>query len=231
MEALRPQIDRFVLDLLEHRRFRKQDFGELPSGQVRLSSALAKEVSLAVLPGLETLATDVVTEIVEALGVEGAGRIQRRRRPTRGTTDRVMTPLRPRLCERCGSDLGSSRRKLCDECLAPYRTEKKAVLGRSGPEHFARLRTSNDPDAVAARAKRNESLSRRMLAIRQWEQEHGTDCDWDLYEREIVPIIETLSAYDLVRITGLSSGYCKEVKRGLKRLHPIHWEVVLGLRF
>lgn len=43
-------------------------------------------------------------------------------------------------------------------------------------------------------------------------------------EAEIVPIIESLSAYDLPAITTLSPGHCKGIKKGDKRMHPMHWE-------
>jgi len=90
------------------------------------------------------------------------------------------------------------------------------------------MRTSNDPSAVTARVKRSETLSRRMRELRAWERKHGKDHDWERYEPEIVPIIESMTAYDLAAITTLSPGHCKEIKQGDKRLHPMHWEKILG---
>ena len=40
--------------------------------------------------------------------------------------------------------------------------------------------------------------------------------------------MDSLTAYDLVRVTGLSSGYCKQVKKRDKRLHPMHWEELIA---
>jgi hypothetical protein len=44
----------------------------------------------------------------------------------------------------------------------------------------------------------------------------------------LLPLIDELSAYELARITGLSSGFFKQVKAQSRRLHPVHWEGLLS---
>jgi CRISPR/Cas system-associated endonuclease Cas1 len=42
MESVRPDVDAFLLDLLEDREFTARDFGELPNGICRIAAADAR---------------------------------------------------------------------------------------------------------------------------------------------------------------------------------------------
>jgi CRISPR/Cas system-associated endonuclease Cas1 len=66
-EAIRPVADAFVLDPLRSRTFSRREFGELTSGQVRLSSSLAKPLAEVALPMLEGAAQPTVAEVVAIL--------------------------------------------------------------------------------------------------------------------------------------------------------------------
>jgi hypothetical protein len=48
------------------------------------------------------------------------------------------------------------------------------------------------------------------------------------YERDVMPVIVTLTAYDLARVTGLSSNHCWQVRTGGKKLHPMHWQKLVS---
>lgn len=67
-----------------------------------------------------------------------------------------------------------------------------------------------------------------MLQIREWERLHGNDHDWERYEAEVIPIVQSLTPSGLARITGLSSHHCWQVRTRRKRLHPMHWEKLLA---
>jgi hypothetical protein len=91
---------------------------------------------------------------------------------------------------------------------------------------LARVRESDDPDAIGARERRNEAIRRRMLELRDWERVHGKP-DWGRYESEVMPLIEAGTPAGLARMTGLSTHHCWQVRKGLKRLHPMHWSKIL----
>jgi len=63
-----------------------------------------------------------------------------------------------------------------------------------------------------------------MLAQRAWERVHGADFDIARYEREVMPIVASLTPNALSRITGLSANHGTQVRKGVRRLHPMHWE-------
>jgi len=48
--------------------------------------------------------------------------------------------------------------------------------------------------------------------------------DPTVYEREILPKMQTLSVRRLVALTGLSEYYLWQVRKGEKRLHARFWE-------
>jgi hypothetical protein len=93
------------------------------------------------------------------------------------------------------------------------------------------MRSSRDDPAqtAVAKQKRAASSKERMLAVRAWERHHGKAHDWDRYGAEVVPILSVLTVPELVSLTGLSRHYCWQVRAGRKRLHPMHWAVVLDL--
>ena len=47
-----------------------------------------------------------------------------------------------------------------------------------------------------------------------------------MFEREIWPKLRSLQVIALVRATGLSYGYCNQIKLGHKTPHPRWWEVL-----
>lgn len=68
-----------------------------------------------------------------------------------------------------------------------------------------------------------------MLALRASERLNGKVHDWDRYEAKVIPVIKVMTVPELVHVTGLSRHYCWQVREGKKRLHPMHWDAVLGL--
>jgi CRISPR-associated protein Cas1 len=238
-EAVRPIADAFVLDLLRSRTFSRREFGELPSGQVRLSSSLAKPLAQAALPVLESAVQPVVGEVVRVLAASSGSRIRPRARRSQiklGVVQprparRVRTGGRvASACQICGFILDDAERQICDECLPEYNAERTAKLATSGKESLAAMRASADDPArsPAATMKKREKSRSTSLAMRAWEREHGRG-DPKLYESEILPTIRAMTVPQLMKLTGLSQFHCWKVRRGERRLHARHWEAVLAV--
>ncbi|MCF8566996.1 CRISPR-associated endonuclease Cas1 [Alicyclobacillus tolerans] len=62
MEPLRAQVDGWVFDYIEKTTFRRNDFVELPSGEVRLSPEVAKSFSMGICEALRPLCLAVAQE-------------------------------------------------------------------------------------------------------------------------------------------------------------------------
>ena len=65
MEPIRPDVDAFVLDLLETRVFTSRDFVELPNGVCRIRAPLTHDLALT-LPGWRLLVAPIVTHLAHA---------------------------------------------------------------------------------------------------------------------------------------------------------------------
>ncbi|MHB8355524.1 MAG: CRISPR-associated endonuclease Cas1 [Vulcanimicrobiaceae bacterium] len=65
MEPIRPDVDAFVLDLLETRVFTSHDFVELPNGVCRIRAPLTHDLALT-LPGWRLLVAPIVTHLAHA---------------------------------------------------------------------------------------------------------------------------------------------------------------------
>jgi CRISPR-associated protein Cas1 len=235
MEAIRSFADEFVLDLIQTRTFSRREFGELASGQVRLSSSLAKPIAQGILPLLETSAWAIVEQVVEALsGVRAGSRTGRRRAPVkRGRVDsRPLRAGRPTAtltsaCRMCGVVLDGPDRVICDECLPSYGRERTVKLATSGKATLAAMRESAADPARSpkASAKKREKSRSTSLAMRAWERAHGKP-DHKFYEREVLPLIRDMTVPQLTRLTGLSQFHCWKVRKGERRLHARHWAAV-----
>ena len=167
MEAGRPAVDKYVLDLARERVFNTRDFGETRRGACRLASPLARE-----LASTTTRWRRVISPVVEDVAAELAGapdaRIgqlpspltgsrrsaaqDRKRRPrsTRGTTPMPA-------CKRCGAAVPSRDRTYCDACAAlPQEQRYASTLGQGS---FSVPGT--DDARVAALAEDSHRTSRR----------------------------------------------------------------------
>ena len=67
------------------------------------------------------------------------------------------------------------------------------------------------------------------LAARAWEREHGLPKDPTVYDREVLPRIQTLSVRRLATFNGLSEHYQWQARKGRKRLHARFWELIMSV--
>jgi hypothetical protein len=244
MEAVRPNVDRYLLALLRDRVFRAGDFYETQRGSLRLLAPLSHELT-ETLPAWRQLVAPVAEQVASVL-VKAEPMVERlptplteanrradraRRRGDTGSSasTRTTAPKLERRCKRCGGDLpraNRGRRTYCDACLPYYQRDRYDAFIEAGRENFERQRERGiDPSHGGdAAARRGETVSRRRRELREWRATHDeTSADPDLFRRELLPEIRQLPVSDLVRATGLTSGYLSQIRRGTKTPHPRHW--------
>jgi CRISPR-associated endonuclease Cas1 len=240
MEAVRPSLDAYLLQLISSRTFRAADFYETRKGVCRLLAPLTHELATTAPVWSETLAPvaeRVATMLAEAPGSRidrlptpltnanrHAGREQMRRRPLRPRTPQQVKM--GKRCHRCGGELPHPRRVYCDDCLPHFQREQLERAGVApSPVEVLRARTGGDAThGDDAGAKRGAATAKRKRELRDWEEAHGKLVDLSAFEREILPVIRTVPLSRLVRATGLSLRYCSLIRRGEKVPHPRHWE-------
>jgi CRISPR-associated endonuclease Cas1 len=243
LEAIRPKVDRYLCELLAERTFWWRDFHENSHGVCRILAPLTHELA-ATMPMLASWVAPVAEDVAHAidgsadppvfvgtrLSGDGISRSKDGVRVGERPKRRVRPPHRSVRCQVCGAVLADAERQICDRCLPDYDQERTGKLVRAGRATLAAMRASADDPARSpeAAAKKREKSRSTSLAMRAWEREHSR-ADPTVYEREIRPVIQTMTVPQLMKLTGLSQFHCWKVRKGDRRLHARHWTNVLAV--
>jgi CRISPR-associated endonuclease Cas1 len=235
MEALRPEVDDTVLNLLEDRTFRAGDFFETRRGVCRVLAPLTHELartttiwSRLVAPLVESIAKSLAaapnsrvnrlpTPLTQTNRSAGREAPRRRGRPTA-----VPTPtLRRRACVECGAPV-ALHRQYCEVC-------RPDIVGfqAAGSEALARLRgDGRDPahGGEVARIRGAKWRERRRLES-EWEARNRKP-DPSEFALRLLPAIRSVPTRILVEATGLTRAYCARIQKGELVPHPRHWESI-----
>lgn len=243
MEAVRPDIDTYLLDLLNQHGFRVRDFHDTRRGTCRINPPLAHQLAetaptwakriaptaehvakqLARTPGIRT--TRVATPLTQTN--RSSGRSNSRRADPAERASRPPGPQRH--CQDCGLEIASDR-KLCPDCRTAHQTDKVERMNVQGLETLARLRQQGQDPAHGREAatKRAASMTRQNAASAEWEL-HNERPDPEIWQTEILPGLASVTLKQMMDATGLSSGYCSMIRQGDKTPHPRHWEPLRDL--
>ena len=234
LEAVRPDVDRYLLQLLRERTFTGRDFFDSRRGTVRTLPPLTHQLAQTLPVWAERLAP-LAEQIAETLlpgrptpltqSRRGAGRDRQRRR------QRPRRPERPRLptaCRTCGAELGDSRRTHCDGCLPNVRAEQRFEFMTSGPAALAGLRADGRDPAHGGDAgqRRSETMRQRHRKAAEWDAHASDLIDADRFSREILPAIQGIPLRRLAEATELSLRYCALIRAGERVPHPRHWQAL-----
>lgn len=188
MEAIRPEVDAWVLRFIGASTFRSSDFHETRQGNCRILAPLT-HVLAETLPIWRRLAAPLAEHVASAFaldaGISGqtplteTRRSEGRRHAGRAKASRVdettrapqafaMSAMDPDATERslvercaiCGSDLPrASRRKFCDRCLPTSQLLRTEKLRAAGQQALQRMRGSDNDPAQTLAAKQKRAAS------------------------------------------------------------------------
>jgi CRISPR-associated endonuclease Cas1 len=244
MEAARPDVDSFVLDLLQGHVFRAKDFHETRQGVCRLLAPLTHQLA-ETAPRFQRAVGPIAEQVARTLHERAGSRpgpmptplTQNRRSAGRNGVrlgPRVSgprTPPLPAACRTCGVVLENHDRTQCDYCLPSRREELWSKASERGFAILAGLRATGQDPAHGGEAQRKRSASHRtrMREAEEYEREAGPLPDREIFIQEILPRLRGVSVRAMERATGLTSGYCSMVRRGLFVPHPRHWDALRAL--
>jgi CRISPR-associated endonuclease Cas1 len=238
MEAARPTVDAYVLELLQTRTFGRRDFAETARGVCRVNPPLSHELAEtaprwaeAVAPAAEAVAQLLASSEgsrIKEVSTPLTGRNRSARyEGSRAVEARPKPAARPvPTCKRCGGPLPRRDRVYCDDCLPHYQREQyERVFQGSGLTAIERQKkVGADPThgAVAA-VRRAETNVTRKREAREWDERHGQLVDLSAFQRDILPHIQNVPLSRLQQATGLSLRYVSLIRRGERTPHPRHW--------
>ena len=238
MEAVRPKVDAYLLDLIEARTFSSKDFVETRRGVCRVLAPLTHTLAETAPRWAEAVAP--VVENVAALVVSGgelqlrlptpltqanrsAGRNRVRRNPTKAKPARAKLAT---TCANCGGALPSPDRMFCNDCLPEHEKEKLVLFCEAGSVALARLRAEGrDPTTTDdAKKKLRDAHCRHVSDAARWDAEHEP-CDRAEFIEKILPGLQGVPLSRMMDATGLSLRYCSKIRRG-RVPHPMHWDAL-----
>ncbi len=243
MEPVRPRVDAFVLEMLQTRIFRADDFTESRQGVCRVSPAftrflaetaltwaqtvapIAERVSQALLPSkMKRQPRRLPTPLTQFNRREGRDRFRRRSRRLSSPDTSKMPPA----CRSCGVILENRRRKYCGECFPEHRKEMVGAWAQSGIKALARRRAAGSDPAHGGYAgyKRGRKNTEHSRAAVEWERKREGRLDEREFRRDIFPRLQGVPLQEIARITGFSVAYASFVRRGLRVPHPRFWDAL-----
>jgi hypothetical protein len=253
MDAVRPDVDAAVLELLCTHTFRMRDFFENRQGVCRLLPPLtqllaetAPQWAKAIAPVAEQVAKTLMRSAEQSRRTlptpltqtnRSAGRASLRQSPTLEAMPR-QAPAEPPLPPGClgrSTLLDDPNRQHCDACLSARRAEALPAFSAAGPTALRKRRAeASDPaHGGSAGAKRSQRAGQRWQEWREASSNApvSTDAEGSTpdFEHDIFPHVANLSLAILMEATGLSRRYCWLIKTGQKVPHKRHWQAFSAL--
>jgi CRISPR-associated endonuclease Cas1 len=233
MEPVRPEVDAFVLDMVERRTFRKAEFTETSDGHVRLLAPLTHELAETMpqwakslgpiaehvahvlgkaMDGTYSAATPLTSRrhrdaqaVVKARKVEAARRAAAGRVLQYPAVQPAALPLWT--CPDCGGAVTNPRHVRCEACIA------------ADPAH--------SPDI---RGRRGAAIASRKRALTAWDKANpGTVYDPELFQREILPRLRTVPLAEIMEAAGCCKASASDYRRGKQTPHVSTWGALTKL--
>jgi CRISPR-associated endonuclease Cas1 len=243
LEVVRPDVDRYVLDLLARRHFTAADFVETRDGNCRLAPLLAHDLAASSQQWVQAVAP--YAERVAHLLAETTSRRARstplthtNRQPAR--PDGARPARRPRsqpaplpamaaTCRVCGAVLVDKRRQLCAACWPRTRATLATERARNGRAAIAAGRRNGvDPTHTqGAKAARAASLSARKREQLAWDSGDQDEVDFD--PNGLPQLLAGVPLREIRQATGLSVSACSQIRSGHLKPHRRHWPALIAL--
>jgi CRISPR-associated endonuclease Cas1 len=231
MEAIRPQVDRYVLTWILSQPLRREWFFEQRDGNCRLVASFAIRLTETAQLWARAVAT-VAEWVARQLWSASRKRSQSDLPPTHLTqTHRreakrvwsvpiaLVAPRQENLCRGCGKPIRIGRTN-CASCAVSTATERLANAARLGRV------ASHSPEALA---KEGETQRQHAQARSAWKS--SMQPAWltaEVYSDKIQPLLAEISSAVIASRIGVSRWYAGRIREGY-RPHPRHWQALAEL--
>jgi CRISPR-associated endonuclease Cas1 len=233
MEPVRPLVDSFVLDWLNHGPLKREWFFEQANGNCRLMASFAVGLSETALVWRKAV-SPYAEKAAETFWQARCKRSSKYKLlPTRLTQVRrseakagnlarsvpTIPKMRPR-CPICGETVTAGS-TYCAGCVPSVNREnllRQAQLGRIATH------------SALAEARRSASQTKQAAALRNWDPSSLPKwLDEYLYRREILPRLSRFTVKSIRLKLCISHPYATLIKRGQSIPHPRHWMALAEL--
>ena len=233
MEPVRPEVDSFVLDMVERRTFRKAEFTETADGHVRLLAPLTHELAETIpqwakslgpitehvahvfgkaMDGSHSASTPLTSRrLRDAQAVVKARKVEATRRAAASRTLQHPAAQAAALalwtCPDCVGAVTNPRHVRCEACIA------------ADPAHSPEISR-----------RRGAAISARKRALSEWDKANpGIVYDPELFQLEILPRLANVKLMDIAEAAGCSKASASDIRRGKWAPHVSTWAALAGL--
>jgi CRISPR-associated endonuclease Cas1 len=232
MEAVRPQVDAYLLDWITREPLRREWFFEQRDGNCRLMGSFAVGLSQtaptwgrAVAPIAEWVSRTLWSTIPRPTHQRfPATRLtQARKRQAKGGSANLPAerPPRPlRICRTCGASLKRGQNH-CGSCAIPVFRERFVGVAQKGRV------ASHTYDAETRRAETQRRHAAEQKAWRPSKQPAWLD--EKTYREKIQPRLAEITVLAIATALGISKPYATDIRAGRRAPHPRHWEKLAEL--
>jgi CRISPR-associated endonuclease Cas1 len=230
MEPVRPEVDAFVLDMVERRTFRKAEFTETSDGHVRLLAPLTHELAETMpqwakslgpiaehvahvfgkaMDGSYSAATPLTSRrhrdaqvVVKARKVEATRRAAASRVLQRSAAQPAALALWT--CPDCGGAVTNPRHVRCEACI-----------------------DADPAQAPEARGRRGAAIAARKRALTEWDKANPDAVyDPELFRREILAKLGTVPLAEIMEAAGCCKASASDYRRGKRTPHVSTWQAL-----
>jgi CRISPR-associated endonuclease Cas1 len=225
IETVRPEVEAYVLDLLEGHVFRRVDFHETDDGHCRILAPLTHHLADS-LDQWRAVVAPIAEQVAHALADASPHPIAKptpltsaRRGAARPKQKSHKTgPLGP-VCKDCGAAVASSQRRYCPGCWPAHRTDN-GLAGSTAAQAQLRTPRARELKAETVRTGKAAAKSSRATGLGWSEQA------WD---STIAPRLAEVTTRQIAEATGLSIPYANRIRRGTQVPDPRHWQALADL--
>jgi CRISPR-associated endonuclease Cas1 len=219
MEAVRPDVDRFVLNWIQHYPLRREWFFEQRDGSCRLMGSFAAQLSetaatwrTAIAPVAERVASLLWATVRGKRSSRYPTRLtEQNRRAAQGSdVTKAVLPRPPSVCPRCGDPIRTWQTE-CGKCAPVLPSEH--IPAAIEPSVSRQIQ-----------ARRAAAQRRHKAALRHWNPR--TLPKWlteIFYLQQIQPQLVRVPLKVLCNELGVSRPFASSLRTGTRRPHPRHW--------
>jgi hypothetical protein len=232
MEAIRAQVDAFLVDWITRETLKREWFFEQRNGNCRLMASLAARLS-ETAPTWGRAVAPVAEWLAQTLWASGRKTsrsqlrlpthlTQRHRSEAQGVKGLPLnpTPKPEKICRICGEALKHGH-SYCAPCARTESSKNMLEGARLG-----RIAT-HTPEAEALRGA---TQRRQADALRRWRPSDLPG--WlteDMYEKRVQPALQQLTVSAIASALSVSLPYATDIRKGRRRPHPRHWQALATL--
>ncbi len=218
IEALRPQVEAWLLDFLAKRPLRARDLLEERDGRCRLTPPLAHELAPSIGRWRSAIAP-LVEHIVDQLNADdpilatSVGITPLAIKPRLRNVERRVARARVETTvdRRRKHQSGGTTDYRCQNCGEPLRGKRCSDCG------FAPIAA----DTTGADRQRSVMM-RRQRTNRDWRG----SADARDFRRDILPGLQGMTLRRIMEATGLSKRFASQIRNGLAVPHRRHWDAL-----